>query len=84
MGAIVEVKYFNSFVLKKTVNDSISNSDTIIWNGSYGIPFAKGGYPVTSPLLTDSVNNWAIEESRIRGGYNNTSTDYGAKAYLVT
>jgi len=28
-------------------------------------------------------NNWAIEESRIRGGYNNTSTDYGVKAYLV-
>ena len=30
-----------------------------------------------------SENNWAIEESRIRGGYNNTSTDYGVKAYLV-
>ena len=85
MGAIVEVKYFNSFVLKKTVNDSntVANTDIIIWNGSYGIPFAKGGYPVTNPISTDSPNNWAIEESRIRGGYNNTSTDYGAKAYLV-
>ena len=27
--------------------------------------------------------NWVIEEARIRGGYNNLSTDNGAKAYLV-
>ena len=26
---------------------------------------------------------WIIEESRIRGGYNNTSTDYGVKTHLV-
>ena len=26
---------------------------------------------------------WSLEESRIRGGYNNVSTDYGAKAYIV-
>lgn len=30
-----------------------------------------------------STGDWFIEESRIRGGYNNTSTDYGVKAYLV-
>ena len=24
--------------------------------------------------------NWYIEESRIRGGYNNTSVDFGVKA----
>ena len=83
MGAIVEVKYFNSFVLKKTVAEQAGDEDNVIWNGSFGIPFAKGGYPVTNPTNTDSPNNWAIEESRIRGGYNNTSTDYGAKAYLV-
>ena len=29
------------------------------------------------------VNDWVIEESRIRGGYNNTSVDFGVKAYLV-
>ena len=27
--------------------------------------------------------DWMIEESRIRGGYNNTSVDLGVKAYLV-
>ena len=74
-GAVVEVKYFNSFVLKKTNKNSLP-----VWNGSYGIPASKGGYPVVS--VTNEDNSWAIEESRIRGGYNNTSTDYGAKAYL--
>lgn len=75
MAAIVEVKYFNSFILKKT-----NKSSEPIWNGSFGVPI-RGGYPV----VTDDFNqsNWAIEEARIRGGYNNTSVDYGAKAYLV-
>ena len=77
MGAVIEVKYFNSFVLKKTVD----NADTIVWNGSFGIPAAKGGYPIKS--TTDESTSWAIEEARIRGGYNNVSTDYGVKAYLV-
>jgi len=33
----------------------------------------------------DSVNgsNWIIEESRIRGGFNNTSVDLGVRAYLM-
>ena len=50
MGAIVEVKYFNSFVLKKTVKES---DNTIIWNGSFGIPAVKGGYPVVVDSDTD-------------------------------
>lgn len=29
------------------------------------------------------TNEWYIEEARIRGGYNNTNTDYGVKAYIV-
>jgi len=39
MGAVVEVKYFNTFILKKT-----NNQDEPIWNGSFGIPEAIGGY----------------------------------------
>jgi len=31
----------------------------------------------------DTTLDWMIEESRIRGGYNNTSVDLGVKAYLV-
>ena len=29
------------------------------------------------------VSDWYVEEARIRGGYNNTSVDFGVKAYLV-
>lgn len=77
MGAVIEVKYFNSFLLKKALNAS----NEIVWNGSTGIPTGIGGYPQTG----DSSNNynWAIEESRIRGGYNNTQLSLGVKAYIV-
>ena len=77
-GVEIEVKYFNTFVLKKT----LSSSNQPIWNGSFGIPAANdGGYPVVASTATD--NNWAIEESRIRGGFNNTSVDFSPRAYLV-
>ena len=65
MAAILEVKYFNSFLLRKTVDGS-------------GDPIWKG-----STSVNNAAKNWIIEESRIRGGYNNTSVDFGAKAYLV-
>jgi len=37
------------------------------------------------PSAYDGVqeDDWLIEESRIRGGYNNTTVDFGVKAYLV-
>jgi hypothetical protein len=75
MGAVVEVKYFNTFILKKTTEDNVP-----VWNGSYGIPSELGGY---SRVVSSSPYNWAIEESRIRGGYNNTTVDFGVKAYIV-
>jgi len=67
MAAIIEVKYFNAFHLRKTVN----SSGVGVWRG-------------TTDLANDTAKNWIIEESRIRGGYNNTSVDLGAKAYLVS
>ena len=79
MGAIIEVKYFNSFLLKKTYNSATSAPG---WNGSFGVPTGVAG---TYPVFNTAVNadSWAIEEARIRGGYNNTNIDYGVKAYLV-
>ena len=81
MPAIIEVKYFNSFILRKTLN----NSDEPVWNGSRGIPQAIGGFDQgnVSSNSAQITKNWVIEEARIRGGYNNTSAGYGAKAYLV-
>ena len=77
MAAIIEIKYFNTFTLHKTNNAS----EQPIWNGSRGVPEDLGGYDVV-PNTTDE-NNWVIEESRITGGYNNTSVDFGVKAYVV-
>lgn len=76
MGAVIEIKYFNSFVLKKTNNDGYP-----IWNGSFGAPEDLDGYPFVD--IATPADSWAIEEARIRGGYNNTSVDFGVKAYVV-
>jgi len=74
-SAVVEVKYFNTFILKKT-----NLAEEPVWNGSFGVPEDIGGYPVVN---STDPSNWAIEESRIRGGYNNTTVDFGVKAYIV-
>ena len=69
MAAIIEVKYFNAFNLRKTVD--ASTTPVPVWKGTAG-------------LANNTAKNWIIEESRIRGGYNNTSVDFGAKAYLIS
>ena len=80
MGAVIEVKYFNTFLLKKT--NTNSPVEVPAWNGSTGIPASVGGYPQIQNIST-AGSNWVIEESRIRGGFNNTNVDYGVRAYLV-
>jgi len=89
-GVIVEVKYFNTFVLKKVVQSTNPTGsrpqNQPVWNGSFGVPSTTdGGYPVISGSngTTESDFSWAIEESRIRGGYNNTTVDFSPRAYLV-
>ena len=84
MAAVVEVKYFNSFLLKKTMPTGATSTTDPIWMGSTGVPSgSNGSYPVTAVGSTDQANSWGIEEARIRGGFNNTNVSYGAKAYLV-
>jgi hypothetical protein len=86
----IAIKYFNSFVLKKNVNDVTSG------NAAYqpvfpGLPNNPTDYPTFGANASDDITNvigvggrnWIIEEARIRGGYNNTSTSYGPRAYLV-
>jgi hypothetical protein len=85
MGAIIEVSYFNAFLLKKTVDEALA-PDAPTWNGSFGIPTGVAGatpVPGVIPSVLPAQTSWAIEEARIRGGYNNTNIDYGVKAYLV-
>ena len=80
MGAVIEVKYFNAFLLKKT--NSSAPAEAPAWNGSSGIPQSIGGFP-QAQNISAAGKNWVIEESRIRGGYNNTNIDYGVRAYVV-
>ncbi len=147
MAAIIELKYFNTFWLKKikSITDIVPNANTgILFASNIGTAFTVTGnlldpaalvatgqevtivsgvntysgyvVEVTSattfiageaPSFTitgtpsisfgkiinfDNIpqayngNNdtdWLIEESRIRGGYNNISVDFGVKAYTV-
>ena len=78
MSAILNLKYFNSFWLKKmktVVDYDPSAGDPV--NG----PLDQSTLPGAFASNTDQ--DWYIEESRIKGGYNNTSVDFGVKAYLV-
>ena len=82
MGLLKEITYFNSFLVKKVVeNKSDDTAGKATWPS---FPWNPVGYP-KFPLLASSDHNdvsWYIEESRIRGGYNNKQVDFGAKAYI--
>ena len=69
MPITLEVGYFNSFYMKRLA----------------GLPKGNGLSPSTYTAPTPAVvqEDWYVEESRIRGGYNNTSVDLGVKAYIV-
>lgn len=99
MSALIEVKYFNSFILKKVLDDV----DFIaMWPGLPWSPYsAVFAPPITPATITWPSNNkptttgslqtastttsymWYLEESRIRGGYNNTESGYGVRAYIT-
>ena len=72
MATTLELKYFNTFWIKKIKSVVAANPQpTAPYNN------VPRGY--------SSVNadDWYIEESRIRGGYNNTTVDFGVKAYIA-
>jgi hypothetical protein len=83
MAAVVEIKYFNTFLLKKVFPETANNP---IWGGSFGIPTTinnkNTGWPI-SQVFPQTTKEWYVEEARIRGGYNNLSVDLGVKAYIV-
>ena len=76
MAAEIEIKYFNSFIVKKV----LTSGGVATWPS---LPWNPVGYP-TYPLFSVTNNKqWYVEESRIRGGYNNTETGYGVRAYIT-
>ena len=91
MAAIIEVKFYNSFLLRKTViNREAPSKPEALWNGSMGVPKdIPGAFPIYTTVVDPNGNevnvskSWVIEESRIQGGFNNTEMLYGVKAYIV-
>ena len=89
MSYAIEISYFNSFWVKQ-VRD---NGNDPVWPNGYPynqtIPIQPGGNPAPAPLdpfpgnAAAGDNNWFVEESRIRGGYNNTQVDLGVRAYIT-
>jgi len=85
MSITLEVGYFNSFYLKRIADIPVPVGP-IIQSVGGGISFPDPTaipYPWVAPSTSTMEEDWYIEESRIRGGYNNTSTDLGVKAYIV-
>jgi len=89
MAFSLKIKYYNSFWLKKVTHDD----QNIEWADWPGLPWNPSGWP-TYPFGTgrtwrttkkdeDGIPYfWYVEEARIKGGYNNTSVDFGVRAYL--
>ena len=94
MGAKLEVKYFNTFLIKKTVVQDTSGGENT-YEDRYGVYPGQptwtndgpeySGNNVANPDEDEVARemNYYIEEARIRGGYNNTTVDFGVKAYVT-
>ena len=73
MSTTLELNYFNTFWLKKLKN---------VVNETPSAPAAPYN-DVPRAYTSVPVEDWYIEESRIRGGYNNLTVDLGVKAYIA-
>ena len=97
MSVAIELKYFNTFWLKKiaSITAAVSVTDSASIKPTFNDPTMSENLPVSfkyrasddsvySYIVNGSITkDWLIEESRIRGGYNNDTVDFGVKAYLV-
>tara|TARA_R100000808_G_scaffold8118_1_gene23121 strand:- start:12141 stop:13622 length:1482 start_codon:yes stop_codon:yes gene_type:complete len=80
MGVTIDVNYFNSFYLKRVyASDGTGANDQMPYASNQGTRATSW----STPIVKNETYDWYIEESRIRGGYNNTSVDFGVKAYIV-
>ena len=84
MAYTIEVKYFNSIWLKKALKTSNTRPS---WPG---LPWNPTGYP-TFPYSGSAFNTsvdydnagFYLEETKIKGGFNNNTLSYGVRAYVV-
>ena len=74
-SAIIQVDFFNTYIIRKVrcQNQELVKPDV----------FQSPGITPYQDISTGSSNrNYYIEEARIRGGFNNTATDQGVRAYV--
>lgn len=81
MALNIDVNYFNTFILKRIYADG---SDTTSVAMPYAVEQGIRGDDWETPIVKNTNYDWYIEESRIRGGYNNTTVDFGVKAYVTS
>ena len=95
MAYQVKVKYFNSFVLRKIVEATAANQTgswpglpwepTVITDDGTVVNYPK--FPWDDAYGTDpgavEKTCWYLEESRIKGGFNNSIVGLGVRAYSV-
>ena len=81
------VKLFPGIPFLNKANDNYPNwpqSTSSIPSGvTPTIPYSNVYVANNNSYLPNDGSNWVIEESRIRGGYNNTQVDLGVRAYLM-
>ena len=85
MSSIVKtINYYNTFWNKRILNNPTSSATFAAWPA---LSWNPPGHPTFPNGMNIGGNeeqrrqDWFIEESRIVGGYNNTSVTYGVKAY---
>jgi len=97
MATTIELKYFNTFWIKKlngitaavSVTDSAAikptfNDPTLPENLPLSFSYKASNNQIYSYAVVGNIaTDWLIEESRIRGGYNNDTVDFGVRAYAV-
>ena len=99
MAISIPVNYHNTFYLKR-IYASGSQTGGLQPATDFPIPYppqnagvlsspgyapaAPGAYEWETPIKQNNTFDWMIEESRIRGGYNNTTVDFGVKAYVAS
>ena len=85
MAATIEVKYFNSFWLKKVVKDGDTDPSWpgLPWDptGYKKFPFGSTFFAAGTPA--SGTQNFYVEEPRIKGGFNNPIVTLGVRAYSV-
>lgn len=93
VGQSIKILYdgpntYNGFITKRIDDNNFEVSpipSPAISGGAATATFGEIEDFTNIPRLYTGSNDddWFIEESRIRGGYNNTTVDFGVKAYAV-